>query len=341
MYRAVTERDTAYDGVFFVAVRTTGIFCRPSCPARKPFKKNVEFFRSAGDALTAGYRPCKRCRPMEPDGQAPPWLSSLLSKVEEEPTRRWTDAELRDMSIDPARVRRWFRAHYGTTFHAYNRARRLGIALGRLRSGDDLTFAAYDHGYESLSGFREAFERVFDSTPGKSRTSECVLVTRLLTPLGPMVAGATDEGVCLLEFADRRMFETQVKRLKKWLNCAMVPGSNEHLNRLGEEITAYFEGNLKRFTIPVVMPGTDFQRTVWERLRLIPYGGTTSYEQLARDIGKPGARRAVGRANGDNRIAIVIPCHRVIRSDGGLSGYGGGVWRKRYLLNHEREHVRA
>ncbi len=340
MYRAVTERDTTYDGVFFVAVRTTGIFCRPSCPARKPFRGNVEYFPSASDALTAGYRPCKRCTPMEPNGRAPSWLRDLFSRVEEDPAKRWTDADLRDMSIDPTRVRRWFRAHYGMTFHAYHRARRLGLALGRLRLGDDLTFAAYDHGYESLSGFRDAFERLFKATPGKGRSSECVLITRLLTPLGPMIACATDEGICLLEFADRRMLETQIKRLGKWLNCAMVPGDNAHLQKLGRELNRYFEGELEKFTIPLVIPGTKFQRAVWEKLRQIPYGTTQSYEQLAKRIGKPGAQRAVGRANGDNRIAIVIPCHRVVRSNGELSGYGGGVWRKRYLLNLERDNTR-
>jgi AraC family transcriptional regulator of adaptative response/methylated-DNA-[protein]-cysteine methyltransferase len=337
MQRAMMARDTSYDGVFIAAVRTTGIFCRPSCPARKPRAEHVEFYPSVREALAAGYRPCKRCRPLEPNGTAPQWLRELVSRVEEDPTVRWTDADLREMSIDPARVRRWFKAHYGMTFHAYQRARRLGLALGHIRKGGDLTFAAFDYGYESLSGFREAFDKVFGVTPGRSRRSECIVVDRVLTPLGPMLAGAAEEGICLLEFTDRRMLETQVKQLQKKLECAMVPGSNTHLEKLGQELERYFSGDLREFTVDLVVPGTEFQKAVWERLRKIPYGETLSYEQLARDIGRPGGQRAVGQANGLNRIAIVIPCHRVIRADGSISGYGGGVWRKRFLLEHEKK----
>jgi AraC family transcriptional regulator of adaptative response/methylated-DNA-[protein]-cysteine methyltransferase len=336
MYRALRNRDSTYDGVFFVAVRTTAIFCRPTCPARKPRMENVEFFPSVRDALAAGYRPCKRCRPMEPNGEAPHWLRDLMSRVERDPLRRWTDRDLRGLGIDPSRVRRWFRAHYGMTFHAYYRARRLGLALGRIQQGDDMTRTAYEHGYESLSGFREAFERIFTMPPGKSRSSECMVMTRLLTPLGPMVAGATDAGVCLLEFADRRMLETQIKRIRTWLRCTVAPGSNEHIERLNDELQRYFAGTLRDFSVELVVPGTPFQLQVWDRLRRVPYGSTGTYEQLAREIGRPGAQRAVGRANGDNRLAIIIPCHRIVKSDGTLCGYGGGLWRKRALLEHEQ-----
>jgi AraC family transcriptional regulator of adaptative response/methylated-DNA-[protein]-cysteine methyltransferase len=335
MYQAVLNRDSTYDGVFFVAVRTTGIFCRPTCPAKKPNEENVEFFRAVGDALSSGYRPCKRCRPLELNGKAPSWLERLLTELERDPSRRWTDADLRALDIDPTRVRRWFRSNYGMTFHAFQRARRLGLALGQIQDGADVTGTAFDHGYESLSGFRDAFERLFGATPGQSRATTRVVVTRFLTPLGPMVAGATDDGVCLLEFIDRRMFETQIKRLQKHLNCVMTLGSNEHIAQLGDELKRYFEGTLKDFTVSLIIPGTEFQKAVWNNLRQIPYGQTRSYEQLAVAIGKPGAQRAVGRANGDNRIGIVVPCHRVVRSDGSLCGYGGGVWRKRFLLDHE------
>jgi AraC family transcriptional regulator of adaptative response/methylated-DNA-[protein]-cysteine methyltransferase len=335
MFRALLNRDSAYEGVFYVAVLTTGIFCRPTCPARKPNRENVEFFPRVSDALAAGYRPCARCTPLDPRGEAPAWLRGLLAEIERDPTSRLTDRDLRDRSIDPTRARRWFRSHFGMTFQAYQRQRRLGLAWRELKGGADVTRTAYGHGYESLSGFREAFNQVFQDTPGRSRSSDCVLMTRLLTPLGPMIAGATESGVCLLEFADRRMLETQIKRLRARLDCTFAPGVNAHLERLHGELSAYFEGGLRTFTIPAVAPGTEFQLAVWKRLREIPYGETTSYEQLARDLGMPGAQRAVGRANGDNPIAIVVPCHRVIRSDGELSGYGGGVWRKRRLLEHE------
>jgi len=339
MFRAIVERDSAYDGVFFTAVRTTGIFCRPTCPAKKPRQENVEFFPSTREALAAGYRPCQRCRPMESSGDAPPWLRDLLAEIERDPSKRWTDAELRVRSLDPARVRRWFRTHHGMTFHAYQRARRLGLALVRISRGDDVTGAAYDHGYESLSGFRDAFARLFGDTPGRTRARErtSAVVTRLTTPLGPMIAAATDEGVCLLEFADRRMLKTQIGRLRRLLGSAVfAPGTNRHLKRLEDELRRYFDGNLQEFGVALDIRGTEFQRSVWERLLRVPYGERSSYEQIAREIGRPTATRAVGRANGDNRLAILIPCHRVVRSDGTLCGYGGGVWRKRRLLDFEQ-----
>jgi len=337
MYRAVVARDGGYDGVFVTAVKTTGIFCRPTCPAKKPRRENVEFFGTTRDALLAGYRPCRRCRPLEPRGATPEWLRPLLAEVEKDPLRRWRDREIPGHGVDPARVRRWFKRHHGMTFQAYLRARRLGLALGRLRHGQEMTTVAYDHGYESLSGFRDAFKQVFGDAPGRGRDRGCVLVTRLLTPLGPMIAGATDEGVCLLEFAERRMLETQLRRLARQIGAGFVPGSNELLDRLNEELSEYFAGRLRRFSVPLVIGGTEFQRRVWECLRDIPYGETRTYGEQATAIGRPSAVRAVGRANGDNRIAIVIPCHRVVGGNGKLTGYGGGLWRKRALLEHEQQ----
>jgi len=213
--------------------------------------------------------------------------------------------------------------------------RRLGLALGRLRHGEDLTMVAHDHGYKSLSGFREAFNKVFGDAPGRARDGKRVLITRLLTPLGPMIAGATDEGICLLEFAERRMLETQLQRLSKRLDAVFVPGSNEFTERLDRELQAYFEGKLRDFGVPLVINGTEFQQLSWEALLRIPYGETRSYEEQARAMGRPRAVRAVGHANGDNRIAIVIPCHRVVGADGRLTGYGGGLWRKKALLELE------
>ncbi len=353
MYRALLQRDAAYEGVFYLGVRTTGIFCRPTCPAKKPKQKNVEFFASTREALTAGYRPCRRCAPMRPEGAVPEWLEELVRDIENDPTRRWKDADLRDRGLDPARVRRWFKRHHGMTFHAYQRARRLGLALGQIRNGDDLMGTAYDHGYESLSGFREAFAHLFGEPPGRSRkgardteqtnglhdgdagTATHVVVTRVLTPLGPLVAGATEAGLCLLEFADRPMLETQVTRLRRYLDCTLTPGSNHHIEQVERELAEYFAGERRDFDVTLVVPGTDFQKQVWAALQQIPYGETRSYEQIARHIDNTKAVRAVGRANGDNRIPIVIPCHRVVRADGSLGGYGGELWRKRYLLQLE------
>ena len=222
------------------------------------------------------------------------------------------------------------------TFQAYQRARRLGLALGRIRQGEDLTRTAYEHGYESPSGFRDAFAQLFGDTPGKGRGTAVVTVTRLASALGPMIAGVTEEGVCLLEFADRPMVETQVRRIRRAFGAAIAPGEHPMLDRLQEELNAYFTGELRTFTVPLVLGGTPFQQRAWTYLRNIPYGETRSYDDEARAIGQPQARRAVGRANGDNRISIIIPCHRVIRSDGSLSGYGGQLWRKRALLELEQ-----
>ena len=161
----------------------------------------------------------------------------------------------------------------------------------------------------------------------------------MLTPLGPLVAGATDEGLCLLEFADRPMLETQIKRLREYLGCVIAPGSNEHIESVARELQRYFKGELRGFETPLVAPGTDFQQQVWEALCDIPYGETCSYEDIAKAIGNPKAVRAVGRANGDNRLPIIIPCHRVVRADGTLGGYGGELWRKRFLLELEGAEV--
>jgi len=335
MYRALLDRDGSYEGVFYLGVRTTGIFCRPTCAAKKPLRKNVEFFSTTREALVAGYRPCRRCTPMEPEGSTPAWIEELVAEIESDPARRWKDADLRAAGLDPTRVRRWFKHHHGMTFHAYQRARRLGLALGQIRYGEDIMNTAYDHGYESLSGFRDAFGHLFGEPPGKSRSTTHVVVTRVLTPLGPLVAGATDDGLCLLEFADRPMLETQIKRLRTYMDCAVTPGDNPHIERIQQQLTEYFDGTRTAFSVPLVVPGTDFQRQVWEALQQIPYGETRSYHDIARTIDNPKAVRAVGRANGDNRIPIVIPCHRVVRADGTLGGYGGELWRKRFLLGLE------
>ncbi len=335
MERAYLQRDASYNGLFFLGVRTTAIFCRPTCPARKPLPKNVEYFATARDALFAGYRPCKRCRPLEPDDR-PAWVSELLADVERDPSSRITDADLKIRGIDPGTARRYFQAQFGMTFQAYTRARRLAGALTRIREGDELDSVVFDSGYESHSGFRDAFARAFGDTPGSRPDGACVLLSWLRSPLGPLVAGATDEGICLLEFTDRRMLEAQFATVRKRFNGSILPGSNHHLALLERELVDYFAGTLRRFTVPLVYPGTPFQQQVWNQLLEIPFGETRSYEQLAAAIGKPNAARAVGHANGLNRIAIVIPCHRVINKDGELGGYGGGLRRKQYLLDLER-----
>src|SRR5687767_3356042 len=165
MLRALTRRDAAYEGVFVIAVRTTGVFCRPACPARTPRPENVDFFSSARAALLAGYRPCRRCRPLEPAGGAPDWLRPLLSRVDANPERRWRDGDLRALGMSPERVRRWFQRTHGMSFHGYSRSRRLAHALGRIQQGDPVTAAAFDSGFDSLSGFAEAFGKLAGASP--------------------------------------------------------------------------------------------------------------------------------------------------------------------------------
>lgn len=339
MYDAMLRRDAAYDGVFFTAVKTTGIFCRPTCSAKKPHKGNVEFFATVRECLLAGYRPCQRCRPMDRNGAPPRWVQQLIAVIERNPASRISAAELRNMSIDPARVRRYFNKEYGMTFHAYHRMRRMGLAMAAVRAGDDVDRVASRHGFASTSGFRDAFAKAFGQPPGARSRLNCLLARWLSTPLGPMLAVADDEGLCLLEFLDRRMLQTQLERIRRRLGAAIVPGGNRHLDSIERELSQYFDGSLTRFATPLVLRGTPFQTRVWQRLMKIPYGETTSYSAMAADLGVDDARRAVGRANGDNRLAIIIPCHRVIKADGTLCGYGGGLWRKKWLLEHERAHA--
>jgi AraC family transcriptional regulator of adaptative response/methylated-DNA-[protein]-cysteine methyltransferase len=335
MERAFFASDAGYDGIFVTGVRTTGIFCRPSCRARKPKIENIEFFGTVREALFAGYRPCLRCRPLQSD-LAPDWLTPLLDSVDKEPNRRVRDADLHAFGADPARVRRFFLEHYGMTFHAYCRGRRLAGAIRQLRDGEALDDVALGTGWESQSGFRDAFTRTFGLPPGRAGEAACVMTTAIETPLGPMVAGATDEGLCLLEYTDRRMLEAQLERLSRLLGQPMLPGEHRFLKHIREELAAYFAGTLTTFETPVVYRGTTFEERVWRELTRIPYGQTIAYAQLADRVSSPGAQRAVGRANGMNRIAIVIPCHRVVNADGKLGGYGGGLWRKHWLLDLER-----
>jgi AraC family transcriptional regulator, regulatory protein of adaptative response / methylated-DNA-[protein]-cysteine methyltransferase len=212
--------------------------------------------------------------------------------------------------------------------------------LHQIREGMPLDSAVFASGYNSHSGFRDAFVRTFGRTPRKVQGHDCIHVAWLQSPLGPLVAGATSQGVCLLEFSDRPMLETQLATVRKLCGSPAVPGMNAHLRQLTSELGEYFAGTLRTFSIPLVYPGTSFQMRVWDELLRIPYGQTRSYEALANAVGLTGGQRPVGRANGQNRIAIVIPCHRVVRKDGQLGGYGGGLRRKQFLLELEKKYRR-
>ena len=221
------------------------------------------------------------------------------------------------------------------TFHAYSRARRLGEAIGHIQEGRQVSRTAYEAGYESLSGFTEALKQLAGRAPASLEDARVVTVTRVPTPLGPMIAGSADGRIVLLEYADRRALPSQFGRLAKALDAVFVPGEDEVLGRLAAQLDAYFAGQRRTFDVPLETSGTEFQEKVWAVLRTIPPGTVWSYADVATAIGRPTATRAVARANGDNRMAILIPCHRVIGSDGSLTGYGGGLWRKKRLLEIE------
>lgn len=340
MKLAFDRRDPDYDGVFFVAVRTTGIFCRPSCPSR-PDPRNVEFLHRIRDCLVAGYRPCKRCRPTDIAGPPPHWVNHLLQQIQTHPDRPPKSDDLRALGITPERARRWFQQHYGMSFAAWCRTHRLTGAFDRIRRGASLDDAGFDAGFESASGFREAFERTFGTSPGRARQSESALAERVVlewieSPLGPLLAGTRDAGLCLLEFSDPRLLGRTLETLGRRFGAPLLPGEHPLLDRLRSELSLYFAGRLREFTLPLAPHGTPFQNQVWTALGRIPYARTMSYETLAERVGRPTGQRAVARANGDNRLCILIPCHRVIGKNGELTGYGGGLWRKRLLLELER-----
>ena len=337
MYRALVNRDPSFEGIFFVGVRTTGIFCRPTCTAKKPARENVDFFATPSEALHGGYRPCLRCQPMDQEKRPPKLIERLRAEVERAPGGRLTDKELAAMAIDPSTARRQFKRHYGMTFQAYHRARRIGLALREVRRGGRVDEAKNGSGFESASGFREAFTRIFGDPPTAAKDRGGLFAERIETPLGAMLAVVDDEGLRLLEFADRRAFERELTILRQRLRTNVVPGEHPHLDAVRAQLAEYFSGKNLEFNLPLAPIGSDFQLRAWDVLRSIPVAETRSYSWMAERLGNPGASRAVGRANGSNMICIVIPCHRVISADGTLCGYGGGLWRKKWLLDHERK----
>jgi len=335
LLRAVADRDPAYEGLFVVAVRTTKIFCRPTCTSKRARPENLEFFPSTEAAASAGYRACLRCKPLERSGTHPEWVQRILNVLEENPSARLTDAALKRLGAHPAAARRYFVRNFGMTLQGYSRARRLGLALDALQRGTPVLPAGFESGFESDSGFRDAFKRLFGVTPTEARGMPPIVATLIASPLGPLLAAATDEGLCMTEFADRKRLPDQAADLRRWFARPVIPGTNRFTDQAARELEEYFTGTRREFTVPLVLRGTEFQERVWRELLRIPYGETISYEELATRIGKPTAQRAVGMANGRNRLPIIVPCHRVIQKNGQLRGYGGGLWRKQFLLDLE------
>ncbi len=334
-YRALLEKDPRFDGCVFFGIRTTGIFCRSICTARKPNRENVRYFDTAREAINAGFRPCKICAPLDYPDDIPAAYRDLMETVSADPPIRLQDWQIRERGIDPETLRRWFKKRYGMTFQAFSRTTRLSKAFDAIRCGAKVTDAGLASGYESLAGFGAASRKVSGSSPSNAAEKGVLLVSRFETPLGTMVAGDWNGRLCLLEFADRRALEREIADLERLLKVSSHPGHSQLHADTARQIAEYFRGERKAFDIPLETPGSDFQKSVWKILLAIPYGETRSYRDQALSLSRPEAVRAVANANGQNRMSIIIPCHRVIGADGSLTGYGGGLPRKKALLDLE------
>lgn len=337
-YKALLERDSKYDGLFYVGVVSTGVFCHASCPAKKPKFENCQFFATAKEALYASFRPCLRCKPLCPPRQLSPLIEKLIAAVEAEPERRWRGQDFRAIGVDESTARRQFKKRFGMTFVEYARARRMGLALSQIKAGDSVINSQLAVGYDSASGFRDAFSKILGEVPARL-DGKVLYATWIDTTLGPMLSISDENYLYLLEFVDRRGLENEVKRLRARLKVGVIPGKTTISEVIEQELAGYFQGKSFEFSTPCFFLGSDFQKQVWQQLKLIPPGETCSYLDVATAVGRPQAYRAVANANGANQLALIIPCHRVINADGKLGGYGGGVSRKTWLLEHEKSSV--
>jgi len=330
-YAVFQEKDLSFDGSLFIGVKTTGIFCRPGCPAKLPKPENCSYHDTAADALTAGFRACKRCHPAGGDTAL---IKDLITWVEDEPSAKITTASLAARGVDAATARRQFMGRFGMSFSDYARARRLALAAKTLKAGGSVLDAQLDAGFDSPSGFRTAYAKVFGTAPNKGNPDP-LFIDWLETPMGRMISIADDDALYLLEFTNRKNMRRQFDRLRKVQSRAVLPGRTKITDQIEMELEQYFTGELEDFQTPLSTSGTDFQRQTWDALQTIPHGQTRSYAQLAAMIGKPDAVRAVASANANNGLALIIPCHRVIGKNGGLGGYAGGIDRKQKLLDLE------
>ncbi len=337
-YDVFEARDDSFSGRFYMAVKTTGIFCRPGCPARTPKRENCEFYPDAEAAVNAGYRACKRCHPLGLPRETSTLIRDLINLVETDPERRWSEQDLQRRGIDPSTARRHFKARFGMTFSAYVRQRRLALAHENLNQGESVIQAQLAAGFESASGFRAAYAKTFGAPPNKAGLAP-LRAEWLDTPLGPMIVICSEEAVYLTEFTVRKNLTGQFEKLLKVYDRPILPGRTTVTDKVETQIRAYFEGNLQSFDLPLHPTGTDFQRKVWDALCDIPFGQTRSYGELAVAIGNEKAFRAVASSNAKNGLAIIIPCHRVINTGGQLGGYAGGLDKKQWLLDHEANYA--
>ena len=340
LYQALLNRDPAFEGRALVGVTSTGIFCRLTCPARKPKAENCRWFSDAAGAAAAGFRPCLRCHPEGPQAAGDAMVMRLLAALEADPARRWLESDLVGMGLDPTTVRRAFRRHFGTTFLEMARQARMRTGVARLVAEEPVIDAQLEAGFDSANGFRRAFARLFGHAPFQMTGQAELAADWIDTPLGGMIVVADPDRVHLLEFTSRKALPTELRRLSKGAKGRIGFARTRAMDLLEAQLDGFFSGRDAGFTVPLALHGTEFQRRVWQQLQRIPAGATRSYSQLAAEIGQPMAVRAVAGANGANQIAILIPCHRVIGADGTLTGYGGGLWRKEKLIAIEATYRR-
>jgi AraC family transcriptional regulator, regulatory protein of adaptative response / methylated-DNA-[protein]-cysteine methyltransferase len=344
MWNAVEAKDRSADGRFVFAVKSTGIFCRPSCPSRRPRRENVKFFAVPEAAESAGFRACLRCRPKEARA-ADPQLE-LVRKVCE----LIVTSDLETLSLEmlaeqvggsPYHLQRTFKKILGVSPKEYADSLRLNNFKTRIKEGASVTTALYDAGFGSSSRLYEKSNETLGMTPseyGQGGPGIEIDYTVVDSPLGKLLVAATAKGVCSVTLGDSA--EELQKTLVREFPAAETSASNSQLQRWADSIVKHLSGRLPHLDLPFDVRATAFQRQVWDTLRRIPYGTTRSYSEVAREIGRPSAVRAVARACATNPVALVVPCHRVIREDGELGGYRWGVERKKQLLAREKEQTR-
>ena len=337
-WQAVKRRDPAFDGKFVFAVRTTGVFCRPSCASRPAKRENVSFFSTIAEAEKAGYRACKRCRPdqlgaPDPQVQAVSHACERIEQAEEAPKL----AELAaGADLSPYHFHRVFKAITGVTPKAYAAETRARRAADKLRTAETVTEAIYDAGYNSSSRFYESTAARLGMTPSAVKRGGAGAHIRFAVgqaSLGAVLVAATDKGVCAITLGDDP--HALVRELQDRFPRAELEGGDAEFERMVAQVVGLVEAPGQRLDLPLDIRGTAFQQRVWAALRAIPPGKTATYQEIARAIGQPKAVRAVAQACGANPLAVAIPCHRVVRTDGDVSGYRWGVERKRKLIDRE------
>jgi AraC family transcriptional regulator of adaptative response/methylated-DNA-[protein]-cysteine methyltransferase len=343
-WNAVVKKDRAQDGKFFLGVLTTGVFCRPWCPARTPLRKNVRFYESAAEALRDGLRACLRCRPLDDPRENPnaSKIRALCDYIRDHADEALTlDVLARRARLSRFHLQRTFKTIVGVTPKEYVEACRLGQLKSHLRLHRSVTDAIYEAGFGSSSRVYERVDTRLGMTPGEYRSGgEGVTISyaSAATPLGLLMIGATERGLCFVQFGEssERLLKTLRKEYPAANTQEMGSPYQPQFELWMKALAAHIEGFTQAGDLPVDVRGTAFQLKVWRYLQSIPAGDVKSYAEVARGIGQPSAARAVARACASNRVAITIPCHRVVRGDGTLGGYKWGVARKRVLLDRER-----